>query len=373
MKKIVFIKMGSFSHTNDSVRKVLTTIYPDNEVIEIDIWNDIINIKSISNILFSLFEYGPSIFLSKKAILFALIHNTYIFKLVKNRIKQKIISDIGLENILFTFQTQSLFDSSLKNIPHYIYTDHTFLVNETYPYYNKDKRFYNNKWLNLEKSIYKNATINFSMSTHVTKSIIKNYECLESKVKCVYAGSNIESKNIVLSTDRYKSKNILFVGVEWERKGGPILEKAFKNVLKKHPDATLTIVGCSPNISLHNCNIIGKVQKEQVGKYYNEAAIFCLPTNLEPFGIVFLEAMNYKLPIVATNIGAIPDFIEESKNGYMVNTGNIDELSNKLIDLLNSHSKCKTFGEYGYNNILCKYNWKNVGQSMKNEIEKSLF
>jgi glycosyltransferase involved in cell wall biosynthesis len=73
-----------------------------------------------------------------------------------------------------------------------------------------------------------------------------------------------------------KSKNILFVGVEWQRKGGPILLKVFEQVLARYPDASLTIVGCNPkNINLPNCNIIGKVSVDQVIEYYNSANVFC--------------------------------------------------------------------------------------------------
>ena len=128
-------------------------------------------------------------------------------------------------------------------------------------------------------------------------------------------------------------KNILFVGVEWERKGGVQLFEAFKLVLKKIPDATLTIVGCAPSIQHLNVNVVGKISIEKVPDYYNQASVFCMPTRLEPFGIVFLEAMYHQLPIVASNIGAANDFIEDNKNGYLLPPDDTVGISNQLIYL----------------------------------------
>ncbi len=361
--------MGSFSYTNESILEILKNEYPNNSIEVIDIWKDIVQIKSVTNILNALYEYGPKMFSSKKFLLRSLIYNTYIFKKVKKEINKLLKNG----DYLFTFQTQSLFDTSVDGIPNYIYTDHTFLANEKYPGFNKNDILYNDKWINCEKSIYQNARLNFTMSTNITKSIIDDYACLEGKVKCVYAGSNISINNMNdVPNKRFSSKNILFVGVDWERKGGPSLEKAFRNILKKHSDATLTIVGCSPKIDIQNCNIIGKVPLAEVGQYYEKASIFCLPTTLEPFGIVFLEAMSNKLPIVATDIGAIPDFIIDNKNGYKIKPGDSDALAEKLLVLLESPEKCEQFGKFGFDNILSKYSWDDVGREIKKNISNSL-
>ena len=75
---------------------------------------------------------------------------------------------------------------------------------------------------------------------------------------------------------------------------------------------------------------------EKVSDYYNQASVFCMPTRLEPFGIVFLEAMYHQLPIVASNIGAANDFIEDNKNGYLLPPDDTVGISNQLIYDLNN-------------------------------------
>jgi glycosyltransferase involved in cell wall biosynthesis len=169
--------------------------------------------------------------------------------------------------------------------------------------------------------------------------------------------------------ERYASKNILFVGINWQRKGGPELIKAFKKVLTLHPDAQLTIVGCSPVVDdAPKVRIVGKVPVDEVHRYYESAAVFCLPTRREPFGVVFVEALQYRLPIVATAIGAVPDLVTHGKNGYLVEAGNIDQLADALSDLVGDPQKCRAFGEEGYRIATTRYTWERVKDRLKEHL-----
>jgi glycosyltransferase involved in cell wall biosynthesis len=116
--------------------------------------------------------------------------------------------------------------------------------------------------------------------------------------------------------------------------------------------------------------VLGKIPVGEVSRYYKNASVFCMPTKREPFGLVFLEAMLYKLPVVATNIGAIPDFVTDNVNGYLVKSGNNAQLSASLIKLLDDPEKCRIFGEKGYNLVIEKYTWEKVGKRMKEHISK---
>jgi len=156
--------------------------------------------------------------------------------------------------------------------------------------------------------------------------------------------------------------------VDWERKGGPQLVEAFKRVRQVHPDAQLTIVGCSPQVDVPNCHVIGRVPKEEVARYYTEASVFCLPTRREPFGFVFIEAMAYGLPIVATNIAAIPDFVTPGETGYMVEPDDVRGLAYALIELIGDPEKCRAFGAKGYRVSKAHYSWDNVVRIMQNSI-----
>ncbi len=366
-KKAAFIKLGNFSHINDSVLELLTANFPHFHIEVIDIL-DLISKKDALTLFFCLREYGEDIVLGRKTISGTFLRTPYVF----NKIRGNILHRLANQKYIFTFQTQSLFDSSVPGIPHFVYTDHTHLENLHYPGFNHQSLLAKS-WIECEKRIYQNATLNFTMSSNISKSIIKDYSCNPKKVSCVYCGANVQvTEDEILEDNRFSSKNILFVGIDWQRKGGPVLEEAFRTVLRTYPDATLTIIGCTPQLDLPNCSIVGKIPLSDVKKYYKQASVFCLPTTLEPFGIVFLEAMAHKLPIIGTNIGAIPDFSLEGKNGYMIEPNNSQQLSQKIIELIGSREKCKTFGEYGHRIFWSRYTWEKTGVRIREDIEKLL-
>lgn len=369
-KNIAFIKMGNYSGTNDKVLEILAKYFPEYKVEVIDILTDFIKKKKsiiIINLLFVLLEYGIDILMRRKEARACFFKTTYIFK----KVKSEISLYLSRGKYVFSFQTQSLFDLSSGGIPHFIYTDHTHLTNIYYTGFEKSGLF--KKWVGLEKTIYRNATLNFTMSSNISKSIIEQYSIEPEKVVCVYGGSNTKiNTRAAECRSKYKTKNILFVGVNWERKGGPELVEAFKIVQKKHPDARLTIVGCSPVLNIPNCDVVGKVPLDEVSKFYGRAAIFCLPTKREPFGIVFIEAASHKLPIVSTKIGALPELVSDGETGYLVEIGDIVGLSQKLISLVSDPQRCQVFGERWRRNIAEKYSWANTGTMMKRNIVSKL-
>jgi glycosyltransferase involved in cell wall biosynthesis len=368
-KKIAFIKIGSFSHSNEKVELLLTEHFPNLEINVFDIDKIIRKDKMIIfiNMFFILKEYGWEILLGRKKIRGVLGKTTYIFKKVK-----KLISDrLSKDEYEFSFQTQSLFDGSKQGLPHFIYTDHTHLANLTYTPDFKKKDLFSQKWIDLERTIYENATLNFTMGINAASSIVKDYGCPENKVVCVNVGSNAGTDFKVDST-KYQKKNILFVAVTWERKGGPDLVKAFQQVLIAHPDATLTIVGCSPKLNIPNCDVVGRVPLEEVNRYYEKASVFCVPTRKEAFGIVILEAFAHGLPVIAPEIGAIPSIVLNDKTGYLVKPGDIEHLSKLLIDLIENPEKCQTLGENGRRLVLEKYTWEKVGVEIAKHIKDAI-
>jgi glycosyltransferase involved in cell wall biosynthesis len=210
-------------------------------------------------------------------------------------------------------------------------------------------------------------------SNHVRRSIIEQYGGNPAKVALVYAGSNVKvDPQQQTNHSKYASKTILFVGMDWERKGGPELVEAFKQVLQVHPDARLLIVGCSPQVDVPNCTVLGKVPKEELHACYEQAAIFCLPTRREPFGIVFVEAFMHRLPIVTLNLGAAPDLVVPDQSGYLVEYGQIDKLAAALIDLLEHPDRCAAFGEHGYRLASDRYTWQHTGARIREHIEHAL-
>lgn len=374
-KEILFIKSGSFSNINNNVREFLQHEYLGYKIETIDV-KEIIKHKIkkyhfFINIYFFVTEYGIELISGEKKLretfqwFFA---TSYLSLLIGDEIK-KLKKE---KDYKFSFQTQSLFNGKIENTPNFIYTDHTTKTNLLYPYINPKQYIRSRRFIDkCETKAYNDATLIFTFGSLAAHSLITQYKIPKEKVIPVFSGSNVPHST-ANNRKKYFSKNILFVGVEWERKGGPILLKAFANILKSHPDASLTIVGCNPkNITLPNCRVIGKIPIAEISKFYDSASIFCLPTIREPFGVVFIEAMNYALPIISNNIGCLPDLVVNDFNGYLINN-NINDYTEAICKLLSNPDKCREMGENGYQYSQSNFTWEVVGKRIKQKITEVL-
>lgn len=315
------------------------------------------------NIIATLACYSLDIINGNRKVKDCFWRTPYIFRFIKKWIK----NNLGGKQYWFTFQIQSLFDCSIEGIPHFVYTDHTHLANLQYESFKKEK-LYPPYWIELEKQIYEHAAINFVRSTNIKKSLEEQYNLPGQKAICVFAGSNVEAMAISTPEKRFEKQNILFVGIDWERKGGPALVSAFKIIQANYPDASLTVVGCKPNVDSANINIVGRILPEDLKQYYLNASIFCLPTKEEPFGIAFLEAMQAGLPIIGTKVGAIPDFVEDGWNGWLVEPENVEEIADAISRLFDNPELCHIFGSRSYQLVQERYNWSAVVNKFQKHI-----
>jgi glycosyltransferase involved in cell wall biosynthesis len=364
--KIAYIKV----HSHPINKRIVTMLEKQFPGLTIDVIDVGLMLTRKTRIWINLFyvfmEYGWEILLGKKKVRECFWRTTYLFKQAK-----KLVHGVLSQNAYkFSFQNQSMFDGSISGLPHYVYTDHTHLANLRYPDFKKGD-LYSARWIELEKSVYHNATFNFTRNDLAAQSIVRDYACPSEKVLCVYVGGNT-GMDFEVNEGKYSNKNILFVGFEWERKGGPELVEAFRRVLVVHPDARLTIVGCSPDLDVTNCEVVGVVPTERLNDYYEQASVLCIPSKHEPYAIVFLEAFSHGLPVVATNTETMADFVSEGETGYLVGEGDVAYLAEILNYLLNDPAKCRLLGQNGRHLVLTKYNWDTVGAEIRKQINRTL-
>lgn len=363
VKKIIFFKAGDFSHINSSVVNELERRFPKHQI-EIC---DVIKLmdretNGFANKLCLIKEYGLDIIRKDKYWKSWLFCTSYIFLKIRKKIRSKFKD---ASQIAFTFQTQSLFDASIPGVPHFVYTDSTVLANYSYPNISPASFLKSKKWMKLEKETYHNASHVFLFSSNQVHSVINDYGVDAGKVTCVYAGANIDKKE--LHGQISFTNHILFVGVDWERKGGPTLWEALKQTDR---DFKLSVVGCSPNINDDRVEVVGRIPLGEVENYFQKADIFCTPTNQEPFGIVFLEAMHYELPVISTKIGALPDMVVQDETGLLVEPGNTSELQIAIERLLDDEALCYKMGKAGKERAIQFFNWNSVGERLRTNINE---
>lgn len=229
-----------------------------------------------------------------------------------------------------------------------------------------------------EKNVFSGLDMIFTFSEWLRQSFIHDYSIPEDKVVVVGAGANIPVQEIDC-TKRINKKIILFIGIDFYRKGGRILLEAFQRVKKEIPDAKLQIVGPSTLPALpdgvEHLGFISKSTREGIRKLkktYLEATLFVMPSLYEPYGVVFLEAMAHGLPCIGTNNCAMPEIIDHGKTGFLVPPGDADALADKMIELLQDQDLARAMGQQGQKKFLSSMTWDHVAQRVVNYLQATV-
>ncbi|WP_415643632.1 glycosyltransferase family 4 protein [Sphingomonas antarctica] len=117
---------------------------------------------------------------------------------------------------------------------------------------------------------------------------------------------------------------LLFVGSDWQRKGGDRVVAITRLLRQSHPDCVLDVVGSNPGIASEpGLHVHGRLDKDDpvdaatLDRLYREAAFLIVLSETEAFGIVFCEAAAYSVPVIATNAGGIPTIVEDQRTGLL--------------------------------------------------------
>jgi glycosyltransferase involved in cell wall biosynthesis len=359
--------VSTYSHpSRDSMEQMVRDSFPEYRVEDISVQKLIKRHSGwiAPNLIALLREYPESLVSGLKHARGNYKKTTYLFR----KLHQAMREVIKPKRHVFSFQTQSMYDTSVPGVPHFLYTDHTHLSNLSSPDFER-RNLRPEAWIRLERTVYENASLIFTRSSDVSADLFKHYAVPEQKVVCGRFGTNARIyPGFQPANDGYANQRVLFIGRDWDRKGGPALLLAFAEVRKTHPAAELVIVGASPDISMPNCRVLGDLSMDRLSALYASASIFCVPSRSEPFGVVFLEAMMHRLPVIASRIGALPDMVQEGVTGRLVPPNDPRALARALVELLSDPGLCRKMGEAGYAHAAGNYTWKKVGETVRTNI-----
>jgi glycosyltransferase involved in cell wall biosynthesis len=181
-----------------------------------------------------------------------------------------------------------------------------------------------------------------------------------------------------------KQNQILFVGNlnksnEW--KGLPYLIEAIKKI-KNTLSIKLLIIGKGDKLNDYlnlckteniSCYFPGELKGKKLVDLYNQSKILVLPSisEAESFGMVLIEAMACKKPVIGSNIGGMPYVIDEGINGLLVPPRNTEALTNAIVKILKNPKLAKQMGENGYKKVKENFTWEIQNKKM-NEIFKEV-
>jgi alpha-maltose-1-phosphate synthase len=273
-------------------------------------------------------------------------------------------------------QYGATFDSRDGRTPVYLFCDSNTLFSSRQP----------NSWghalsaaglheaVGLERSLYERANGIFTMSRYIAESFVSDFSIDPSRVCAVGAGPNADPTELLAmrrtAEQRRAAPTILFIGREFERKGGDVLLDAFRIVRASLPNARLLIVGPRDRVPLPDgAEWLGFLDRtapddwRRLREAFAMATVFTLPARHEPFGLVVLEAMYAGLPVVATRIGALQEMVDQGKTGYLVPPGDAAALSDALYSAL-TEASAKEMGLAGRERARLQYSWASVTRAI---------
>jgi glycosyltransferase involved in cell wall biosynthesis len=155
------------------------------------------------------------------------------------------------------------------------------------------------------------------------------YAADPARVSVVPYGANLDvppSSDVARRVPPHDACNLLFIGVDWGRKGGALAVAAYDALVGSGVPAQLTIVGCTPPPDAARPGIrvipfLDKNQPEQratLDALYAAAHFLFVPTRRECYGIVFCEAAAYGVPVLSTDTGGVSGIVRHGENGYLL-------------------------------------------------------
>lgn len=233
------------------------------------------------------------------------------------------------------------------------------------------KRIFND-----QKNLFDQCTGIFPRSEWAAKSVIDDYNIKKAKISVTGAGVN--HRMTPLPHKSYDGQSILFIGREFELKGGPLILEAFRLARKKLPSAQLVIIGCNPGINEEGVEIIGPISKDVPGglallmKYFSEASVFCLMSSFEAFGIAVVEAMQCGVPCVVPAKYAFPEIVIDGVTGRTLSEPDPIKLSEIFIEMLSNPGLLEQMGMDGKEHIRLNYSWSMAANRIHGRIKTDL-
>ncbi|GBE90518.1 glycosyltransferase family 4 protein [Nostoc cycadae] len=221
-------------------------------------------------------------------------------------------------------------------------------------------------------------------SDWAAKTAMTTYNIPANKIKVVPYGANLvcnrsfeDIYNIIQSKSISPCK-LLFIGVDWIRKGGNVAFQITKELNNLGLKCELTIVGCKPNINealpqfVKNIDFIDKSKKsglEKINQLFTEAHFLILPTTADCTPHVVAEANSFGVPAISTNVGGLATLIHDDLNGKIFPLdANILAYCNYIIKLMANYNDYKQLSISSFNEYQQRLNWHVAVQKTKQLI-----
>ncbi len=335
---------GIFKSLSDKVDVDFVDIAPQSHK---GIIQKIVNIYSLFNAQLRRLKYGTRL-LNEKGIIVNNIPSIVFFEYnCKNIESLYCYQDLSIDFLLRSGRIESKFLGRLSKKNH-------------------EKR---NK---IAIQFYRKCAGIFTMSEWLKKDLVEQTKISPEKIHVVGGGCNIDVSKV-----DYSQKNgdkFLFVGSNWERKNGDLVVKAFELLRRTNPNVYLYIAGpkTCPRIvrGKENVHYLGRLSSNELHSYFNLCDYFVMPSKFEAYGLVFAEALSFGLPCIGKNCFAMPEFIKDCENGYLIQDSNENELVHAMSEMLKNGPEMSVNIRKKREEYVKKYSWDSVAERIITVLKK---
>lgn len=240
------------------------------------------------------------------------------------------------------------------------------------------------------KILCKRADKLIAVSNYTARSVIEEYGIQPTKISVIPNAVDINIFNPDIDGTEFRKKLnigsekvILFVGRLDFQKGIEYLISAFSKIILDFPEVKLIVVGDGPLknhvravISKYNLSgsifLLGRVDVKDLPDIYAACDLFVVPSLMEGFGIVYLEAMACGKACIGTNIGGVEDVIADGRTGLLVPPADPKSIYLAIKSLLSDEDTLMRFGKEGRKRVLENFTWEKVAAQTLDVYKKSL-
>ena len=289
--------------------------------------------------------------------------------LKQNKKFENLINDFKPDAVFVDRQRHFGLEAIKNDIPLFVhlrgnYWEEMKMARKTL-YSSPPKKLAINKWDDIASQVFQGSKIILPICKHL-ENVVKNHYP-EKPTSVLYQGITPENW---FRTEGMKLKHPC-VGL---LQGAVIFEKTkelltLTKVLEKMPDVTFYWVGDGPYRDdvlpilekFDNFQWLGALEyPDKVRDFLTEIDVYALLSGIDMSPLTLLEAQLMEKPVVATNVGGIPELMKDGETGFLVTKNNPEELAEKISILVNDNKKSESMSKKGKDFVSTNFNWDKI-------------
>jgi glycosyltransferase involved in cell wall biosynthesis len=256
------------------------------------------------------------------------VHSILLSLSVGRRLARRLAE--ARPDVIFASVASTEIATLATRVPIVYGSDGTFaLLHDYYPWLSNLSRVsvWEGNWIE-RRAIARARAVVYS-TQWAAASAVRDYHAAPGKIHVIPYGANVTdvpSRGEALARRRPRTVRMLFLGVDWERKGGGIALETLEALGRLGVPADLTVCGCAPpsGTAHPRLRVVPFLDKnverdrKELARLLLESDLLLVPTRADCSPIVFCEASAFGLPVISTDTGGVSGVVRDGETGYLL-------------------------------------------------------